>query len=569
MPRSLELLDGYGRERLLADIRAGATVGLVALPLALALGAASVPLGARMPFPAPAVGIFTAIIAGFIVSALGGSRVQIAGPTAVFLPIIPLIVERYGFDGLLLATVMAGCILVAMGLARLGPAIEFIPFPVTSGFTTGIAVSVIVSQATEFLGIRSDAPAPREFLERIQWLWSHIPDINPMAAATGMSCLLLIFVWPRLGLRRVPGPLVAIVFAGLAIALIGGSHADGVATVGTRFGASGAAMALPPFTIPIISLARIRGLIAPAVTIALLGSIESLLSAAVADGLANDRHNPDTELIAQGAANIVCPFFCGLPSSGAVSRTSANVRSGGTTPVAGMVHAATLLVLVLVFSRFAQFVPMAAIAAVLMMVAFRMGEWNELNRLRHMPRADAVVLVTTFAATVLFDLVVAVEIGMVLAAFLFARRFVRTTEVTRAAAESEPGAGQEAAFGDEALGDVLVYEVSAPFSFGAAEKMEDAVEGAGKLPRVLVLRMQNVGAADATALNALESIIDRIRAAGGAVVLSGSKPQLLKTLLRAGLIGKIGRANIRAHITDALLRARELAGRTDRRRGLP
>src|ERR1700690_2425382 len=558
-PRSLEVLEGgYTREKLLGDVMGGVTVGLIALPLALALGVASVPFGAATPFPAPAVGLFTAIIAGFIVSALGGSRVQIAGPTAAFMPIVLLIIERYGYDGLLLATIMAGIILVVMGLARMGAVIKFIPYPVTSGFTTGIAVSIILSQVPDFLGITGGAPQPREFLDKIPWFWAHLPAINPMAAGTGLSCALLIYVWPRFGWSRLPGIIVATVVASVGIATLGWSHAHGVATVGMRFGPNAIPSSFPPFTVPIVTMERIRGLIAPACTIAILGSIESLLSAVVADGLINDRHNANTELIAQGLANIVCPFFCGLPATGAIARTSANIRSGGTTPVSGMVHSLTLLVIVLAFSRYGQFVPMAAIAAVLVMVALRMGEWHELARLRQMPRSDAVVLVATMALTVVFDLTVAVQVGMVMAAVLFIRRIAETTEVSRVTASDELETHEQVAHGKEIPEGVLVYRIFGPFFFGAAEKMEDAMEGMGQMPRALILRMQLVPAMDATALNALESITERVQASGGVLILSGPHRQPLQMLAKAGFIDRIGRKNICAHFDGAMERAREV-----------
>jgi SulP family sulfate permease len=556
-PRSLELLDGYSRERLIGDVAGGVTVGLIALPLALALGVASVPFGAVTPFPAPAVGLFTAIIAGFIVSALGGSRVQIAGPTAAFMPIVLLIIERYGYDGLLLATIMAGCILVVMGLARLGAVIKFIPYPVTSGFTTGIAVSIMVSQAPDFLGM-AGGPQPREFLDKIPWFWAHARDINPVAAGTGASCALFIAYWPRFGWNRLPGIVVATVVASVAIALLGWSHAHGVTTVGMRFGPHAIPSGFPPFTLPRVTMERIRGLIAPAFTIALLGSIESLLSAVVADGLINDRHNANTELIAQGLANIACPFFCGLPATGAIARTSANIRSGGTSPVSGMVHSLTLLAIVLAFSRYAQFVPMAAIGAVLVMVALRMGEWHELARLRQMPLSDAVVLMATLTLTVVFDLTVAVQVGMLLAAVLFIHRIAETTEVSRVTSSDELETAEQVAHGKEIPEGVLVYRIFGPFFFGAAEKMEDALEEMGTLPRALILRMQLVPAMDSTALNALESITERLQASGGVLILSGPHRQPLQMMSKAGFIDKIGRRNICAHFDDAMGRAKEV-----------
>jgi sulfate permease, SulP family len=558
-PRSLELFDGrYTRERLVGDCLAGITVGLIALPLALALGVASVPASVATPFPAPAVGLFTAIIAGFIVSALGGSRVQVAGPTAAFMPIVLLIIERYGYGGLLLATVMAGGILVLMGIARMGAVIKFIPYPVTSGFTTGIAITIIASQASDFLGISSDVPAPREFLAKLPWLWSHLPAINPFSAALGLASAALIFFWPRFGWKRLPGIIVATVLASLCVAFLGWANGHGVTTVGTRFGPHGVPSGLPPFTIPTVTLERIRGLISPAITIALLGSIESLLSAVVADGLIDDRHDANTELIAQGIANIVCPFFCGLPATGAIARTSANVRAGGSSPIAGMVHSLTLLLIVLAFSGYARFVPMAAIAAVLVMVALRMGEWHELARLRQMPASDAVVLVTTMLLTVIFDLVVAVEVGMVLAAFLFIRRIAETTEVSPVTANDELETPEQMAHGKSIPEGVLVYRIFGPFLFGAAEKMEDALERVGMMPKVLILRLHLVTAMDSTALNALESIVERLQHAGGVVILSGTHRQPLQLLAKAGFIEKIGRPNIRGHFDDALVRAREV-----------
>lgn len=548
----------YSRERLVGDVMGGITVGLIALPLSLALGVQSIPVGTVMPFPAPAAGIFTAIVTGFIVAALGGSRVQIAGPTAAFMPIILLIVERYGFDGLLVATVMAGILLVVMGLVRLGTVIKFIPYPVTSGFTTGIAISIMVSQVPDFLGIRSATPAPREFIEKVPWLLEHLRDINPFAALTAVASALLIFLWNRFGWRRLPGIIIATIAAAAAIAALGWTAGHGVATVGTRFGPQAIPSGLPPVVFPHITLGHIRSLLPPAIAIALLGAIESLLSAVVADGLINDRHDANTELVAQGIANIACPFFCGLPATGAIARTSANVRSGGSSPVAGMVHAATLLAIVLGFSRYGQFVPMAAIAAVLVMVASRMGEWHELARFRQMPRSDAVVLFATMALTVVFDLVVAVEVGMVLAAILFIRRIAETTEVSLVTTHDELETPEQIAHGKDIPKGVVVYRVFGPLFFGAAEKMEDALQELGTLPPVLVLRMQLVSAMDVTALNVLESICERLQAKGGTLILSGPHRQPLAMMAKAGFIQKIGKENIRAHFDDALARAREV-----------
>ena len=555
-PRLLEIFDQpYGRSALLADVMAGVTVGLIALPLALALGIASIPAGTQTPYPPPAVGLFTAIFAGLVISSLGGSRVQIGGPTAAFIPIVLLIIEKYDYSGLILATLMAGGILVVMGFARMGTLIKFIPWPVTSGFTTGIAVSIVATQAVDFLGIHAESPPPREFFHKLQWIWENLSHCHFPSLGLAFACVLLIGFWPRLGINRVPGSIVAMLAAAAAVALFGLEQKLGLETIGSKFGPGAIPLGLPPFQLPDISLERIRSLVEPAMTIALLGAIESLLSAVVADGLSGDRHDSNTELIAQGVANIVCPFFGGLPATGAIARTSANVNNGGRTPIAGIVHSLTLLLVVLVFARHAIFIPVAAMSSVLVMVAFRMGEWHEFRRLHLMPRSDAVVLLATFVLTVIFDLVVAVEVGMVLAAVLFIHRVSETTEVSLVTDEDVLESPEQIAQGKRIPNGVLVYRIFGPFLFGAAEKMEDAMQRIGKLPRVLILRLHLVSAMDATALNALESIVERMQHARGTVILSGVHRQPLDMLRKAGFIEVIGRKNFCATFDDALIRA--------------
>ena len=555
-PRLLEIFDQpYGRSALLADVMAGVTVGLIALPLALALGIASIPAGTPTPYPPPAVGLFTAIFAGLVISSLGGSRVQIGGPTAAFIPIVLLIIEKYDYSGLILATLMAGGILVVMGFARMGTLIKFIPWPVTSGFTTGIAVSIVATQAVDFLGIHAESPPPREFFHKLQWIWENLSHCHFPSLGLAFACVLLIGFWPRLGINRVPGSIVAMLAAAAAVALFGLEQKLGLETIGSKFGPGAIPLGLPPFQLPDISLERIRSLVEPAMTIALLGAIESLLSAVVADGLSGDRHDSNTELIAQGVANIVCPFFGGLPATGAIARTSANVNNGGRTPIAGIVHSLTLLLVVLVFARHAVFIPVAAMSSVLVMVAFRMGEWHEFRRLHLMPRSDAVVLLATFVLTVIFDLVVAVEVGMVLAAVLFIHRVSETTEVSLVTDEDVLESPEQIAQGKRIPNGVLVYRIFGPFLFGAAEKMEDAMQRIGKLPRVLILRLHLVSAMDATALNALESIVERMQHAHGTVILSGVHRQPLDMLRKAGFIEVIGRKNFCATFDDALIRA--------------
>lgn len=558
-PRVLEIFRGkYGRADLGNDLMAGLTVGMIALPLALALGIASVPLGVKTPFPAPALGIFTAIIAGFLISALGGSRVQIGGPTAAFIPIILLIIEKHGYGGLLMATVMAGVILIIMGLAKMGSLIKFIPWPVTSGFTTGIAVAIMATQSGDFLGIHTAEPAPREFAERLHWLGVHISDVNVPTLILAIGCLAVIMLWPKLGLKRVPGSIVAMLGATVLVAVFGLQESLGISTIGSKFGSGAIPAGLPPISWPGFDVSMMRDLIGPATAIALLGAIESLLSAVVADGLTNDRHDSNTELVAQGIANIVCPFFGGLPATGAIARTSANVNNGGRSPISGIVHALTLLGVILLFAKWAAYVPMAAMSAVLVFVAFRMGEWHEIKRLRLMPLSDAVVLVTTFALTVIFDLVVAVEVGMVLAAMLFIKRVSDTTEVSQVFESDVLESAEQLVAGKEIPEGVLVYRIFGPFLFGAAEKMEDAIERVEELPKVLILRLHLVSAMDATALNALESVIERFQKHGGTVILSGLHRQPLDMLRKAGFVQIIGRPNLVAHFDDALVRAREI-----------
>lgn len=556
-PRLMEALrGGYSRADLAADVMAGVTVGLIALPLALALGIASIPEGVTTPFPPPAIGIFTAIIAGLVISALGGSRVQIGGPTAAFIPIVILIAAEHGYGGLVLATLMAGVILIVMGLARMGTLIKFIPWPVTSGFTTGIAVSIMTTQAADFLGLHPATPAPREFLHKLAWMQENLVSIHWVPFALAVACLAVILLWPRLGFRRIPGSVVAVFGASVAVAIWGGSF--DIATIGSKFGPHAIPLGLPPLQWPDISLERIRELLGPATAIALLGAIESLLSAVVADGLAGDRHDSNTELIAQGIANVVCPFFGGLPATGAIARTSANVSNGARSPIAGIVHSLTLLAIVLALARFASGIPVAAMSAVLVAVALHMGEWHEFRRLHLMPRSDAVVLVTTFALTVVFDLVVAVEVGMVLAAILFIRRVSETTEISRVTADDVLESPEQIAQGKTIPDGVVVYRIFGPFLFGAAEKMEDALLRVGRLPRVLILRLHLVSAMDATALNTLESIVERVHRAGGNVILSGLHRQPLGMLRKAGFVEIIGRANLRATFDEALARAREI-----------
>jgi len=558
-PRALEFLS---RKRpdfsISGEIFAGITVGMIALPLALALGIASVPAGAETPLPAPALGIFTAIIAGLLISVLGGSRVQIGGPTAAFIPIILLIVSEHGYSGLILATLMAGVILILMGMFRMGALIKFIPWPVTNGFTTGIAIAIMLTMVPDFLGLQAEEAMPQEFFEKIPWLIESAGLTNWHSLTISTMCLAVLLIWPKLGLRLVPGSIVAMVGATVLVAVMGWVSTHEVATIGSKFGANAIPSSFPMPLLPQWDWGMVRSLIGPAVAIALLGAIESLLSAVVADGLTGDRHDSNTELIAQGIANLVCPFFGGLPATGAIARTSANINNGGKTPLAGIVHAFTLLAIVLLAARWAAYIPLGAVAAVLVMVALRMGEWHELRRLAKMPHSDALVLLTTLSLTVVFDLVIAVQVGMVLAAVLFIKRVSETTEVSLVTQDDMLERHEHLAQGKEIPPGVLVYRIFGPFLFGAAEKMEDALARVDEWPKILILRLHLVTAMDATGMNALESVVERMKHRQAHVILSGIHQQPLQMLRKAGFIDVIGRDNLCATFDDALTRSHQL-----------
>ncbi|MGC9450969.1 MAG: SulP family inorganic anion transporter [Oceanipulchritudo sp.] len=539
------------------DLMAGLTVALIALPLALALGVASIPIGTETPMPAPATGVFTAILGGFLVSLLGGSRVQIGGPTAAFIPIVILIIMNHGYMGLLVATVMAGVILVVMGVARMGVLIKYIPWPVTSGFTTGIAVAIMLGQIPDALGLSAETARPREFLERIEWIAAHIGTANPLSMLLAGTAIVVILAWSRLKITRVPGSVAALILTTLAVAVFGLDEL-GVMTIAGRFGEGALAFGWPVPSLPQVELAMLRDLIGPATAIALLGAIESLLSAVVADGLSGDRHDSNTELIAQGISNILCPFFGGLPVTGAVARTSANIASGARSPLAGVTAAFIILAIALAAGPLVGKVPLAGVAAVLIGVGLRMGDWHELQRLLRMPHSDAVVLVTTLGLTVAFDLVIAVEVGMVLAAILFIKRVSETTEVARVHPNDELIRPENIILGRQIPDGAVIYRIFGPFLFGAAEKMEDALSRIDALPRVLILEMHLVTAMDLTGMNALESVVERLHRAGGHVVISGIHHQPLQMLRKAGFIPVIGRENFCATLEDSLKRAEEL-----------
>ncbi|MGE5231966.1 MAG: SulP family inorganic anion transporter [Deltaproteobacteria bacterium] len=548
VPKLVTTLRNYSRQQFVADAVAGVIVGIVALPLAIAFAIAS--------GVSPQAGLYTAIIGGFVVSALGGSRVQIGGPTGAFVVIVYGVVQQYGVQGLTIATMMAGAMLVALGLARLGGAIKFIPYPVTTGFTAGIAVVIFSGEVKDFLGLRMGV-VPAAFLDKWRAFAGHLDAVNPWALAVGVGSIAVIQLWPRIN-RRIPGPFVALIAATAAVHLL---HLD-VETVGARFGAITGGLPAP--RIPGVTWDTARQLVQPAITIALLGAIESLLSAVVSDGMIGGRHRSNMELVAQGVANLASPLFGGIPATGAIARTATNVRNGGRTPVAGIVHAVTLLLITLFFGRWAGLIPMAALAAILVVVSYHMADWRTFASELRAPKSDVLVMLLTFFLTVLVDLTVAVEVGLVAAAFLFMKRMSEVTNVSALTREfAEETAADSPLYADVAgrriPPGVQIYAIDGPFFFGAAEKLKDTLSAVAGTPRVLVLIMRQVSAIDSTGLHALEDMLRRFRGAGTAVLVVGLHAQPMVALERAGLLDALGRDNLVGTIDEALDRARALA----------
>jgi SulP family sulfate permease len=527
------------------DVLAGVIVGIVALPLAIAFGIAS--------GVSPAQGLATAIVAGFLISALGGSRVQIGGPTGAFVVIVYGVVQRHGVDGLALATLIAGALLVVMGFARLGTVIQFVPFPVTVGFTAGIALIIATSQLRDVFGLDL-AELPATFPAQLAAYWQHAGEVNPAALAIGLGSAALVALWPKL-LPRVPGSLVAIL---LATAIVQVFQLP-VETIGDRFGAVPAGLPAPH--IPSFDWADVRSVFPDAVSIALLGAIESLLSAVVADGMAGTRHRSNMELVAQGVANLAVPLFGGIPATGAIARTATNVKSGARTPIAGMVHAIVLLAILYFFGPWAALIPLSALGGILLVVAWNMSELHVVRSLLRSPRSDVVVLLATFGLTLLIDLSVAIQVGMVLAAFLFMRRMAEISEMgwmRRMAAEEEKRDDPDATALLDLPPGVEVFELYGTLFFGAVAKFKDAVRRIERPPRVLILRMRDVLVIDASGLRALEDLLAQTRRDGTMLLLSGVHAQPLIALERSGVLTKIGEDNALPDIHAAVRRAREI-----------
>lgn len=547
IPKLFTVLQSYDRKQFTRDLVAGIVVGIIALPLAIAFAIAS---GVT-----PDRGLWTAIVAGFIISVLGGSRVQIGGPTGAFVVIVYGIVQVHGMDGLIVATMMAGIILVVLGLARLGAIIKFLPRPLITGFTSGIAVIIFSGQIKDVFGLNM-GPIPAEFIPRLQAYAAHATDISPMATGVAALSLVIIIFWSRIN-RRIPGPFVALVAATVVVRFFDMP----VETIGSRFGDIAASVPHPQM--PNVSFAMIQSLVGPAFTIAILAAVESLLSAVVADGMIGGRHRSNMELVAQGVANIASSLVGGMPATGAVARTVTNIKNGGRTPVAGIVHAFMLLIITLVAGRWVALIPMAALGAILLVVAYHMSEWRAFRAELRSPRSDVAVLVSTFVLTVMVDLTVALEVGMVLAAFLFMRRMAEVTNVTAVTRELEDegdDADSNATNRRRIPRGVEVYEINGPFFFGAAETFKDTLARVAAKPRVLIIRMRHVLALDSTGMHALREVVHRTRQDGTVVLLSDVHMQPLVALTGSAVMDDIGAANVFGNLDDALNTARRIVG---------
>jgi SulP family sulfate permease len=545
VPKLFTTLRGYDRRQFTNDLTAGVIVGIVALPLAIAFAIAS---GVT-----PAQGLYTAIVAGFLISALGGSRVQIGGPTGAFVVVVYSIVQRYGISGLTIATLMAGLILVLLGVFKLGTIIKFIPHPLIAGFTAGIAVIIASNEIRDFFGL-GITKVPAEFIEKLEALWSALGSANYWATGIAVFTIVLLVVWRQLN-WRFPGPMVALIVTAAVVRFF---HLP-VETIGSRFG--DLTLGLPRPELPSLSFADIRALVGPAFTIAALGAIESLLSAMVADGMIGGRHRSNMELIAQGVANIASPLFGGIPATGAIARTATNVKNGGRTPVAGIIHALTLLLIALLFGKWAALVPMATLAGILMLVAYQMSEWRVFRAELRGPREDAAVLATTFLLTVLVDLTVAIAVGMVLASFLFMKRMAEATNVSSVKRDltadgddttySAPGAISLRAIPNR----VEVFEISGAFFFGAAETFKEALGQIAGRPWVIIIRMRDVSLLDSSGLHALKEVVRRFRRDRTLVLLSEVHAQPLAVIEASELFHEMG-DDMFMNIDEALDRAR-------------
>lgn len=550
-PRLLHCLRKYNRKTFIADVMAGIIVGIVALPLAIAFGIAS---GVT-----PEKGIITAIVAGFVISALGGSKVQIGGPTGAFIIIIYGIIQQYGLEGLTIATIMAGVFLILFGLLHLGTIIKYIPYPIVVGFTSGIAVTIFTTQVKDLFGL-SISNLPSDFIEKWQCYAANFSTADLWSSIVGIASVAVIMLMPKIN-KKIPGSLVAIIIMTvLALLLKQYAGVTTIETIGDRFSISNS---LPQADMPHITWETIKSLVSPALTIAILGAIESLLSAAVADGVIGDHHNSNTELVAQGIANLASPIFGGIPATGAIARTMTNINNGGRTPIAGIVHAVVLLLIFLFLMPLAKYIPMACLAGVLVVVSYGMSGWRSFLALMNNPKSDVTVLLITFFLTIIFDLTVAIEVGLIIACLLFMRRMSETTDVKVISDEINP----DEEYSSLELGNlehltipkgVEVYEINGPYFFGAGNRFEEIMATFGDRPKVRVIRMRKVPFVDSTGIHNLTNLCLMSKKEGIQIVLSGVTQKVDAQLTKAGFQDIVGTENICSHIDLALARAREI-----------
>ncbi|MFW9597536.1 MAG: SulP family inorganic anion transporter [Paludibacter sp.] len=545
-PKLLHTLKNYTREQFYADLMAGIIVGIVALPLAIAFGIAS--------GVSPEKGLFTAIIAGFIISFLGGSKVQIGGPTGAFIVIVYGVIQEFGVTGLAIATLIAGVMLILMGVFKLGSIIKFIPYPVVVGFTSGIALTIFTTQIKDLFGMQTGA-LPGDFVGKWVVYSSHFDSINPWAIGIGILTIIIIFATPKIS-KKIPGSLIAIVVMTIAVYFLREKLGiQGIETIGDRFKID---PSLPAAEAPAINFEAIEMLLPTAFTIAMLGAIESLLSATVADGVTGDKHDSNTELIAQGVANVITPFFGGIPATGAIARTMTNINNGGRTPVAGIIHAIVLLLILLFLGDLTKHIPMACLAGVLVVVAYNMSEWRTFRNLLKNTKADVAVLITTFLLTVIFDITIAIEIGLLLAVVLFIRRISETSTVSVFTDEISRGNYTEYGSNEEKLqvpDETEIYEIEGPFFFGIASKFEETMKTIGDKPKIRIIRMRKVPFIDSTGCHNLESFIKMSQKDKTQVLLSGVNEQVWAVLTKCGIEAEIGKENICSNIDEALARA--------------
>lgn len=542
LPKSVILLRRYDRHKFAADVIAGITVGLVALPLAMAFAIAS-----GVP---PQAGLYCAIVTGFIISAFGGSKTQIGGPTGAFVVVVAGIIAKYGIEGLFICTVMAGVLLILIGITGLGAAVKYFPRPVVVGFTNGIALLIASTQIRDFFGLTMDH-IPSEFFHRMAAIGRAFSTLNWHATLVSILCLAVMIVCVKYA-NRVPGAILVCFGATLAVVLL----RLPVETIGTRFG--GIPSGLPHIVVPSLHYDTMRQLLPAALTVAMLGAIESLMSAVVSDKMSNDKHNPNVELMAQGVANFFSPFVGGLPATGAIARTATNIRSGAKSPVAGMIHAITLLAVILFAAPIVKNVPLASLAAILMMVAYNMGDWEEIPEILKLSVADIAVWLVTMTLTVVADLTFAMEVGMILAAFLFIRKVSRTTTVTLVTKDYVEDSRVHVLQGKDIPDYTAVFRVHGPFLFGSTDKFSEILDRLDSLPPIIVLRLRNMTAIDATGLGAIEELADRIHATGRQLLLCGAREQPAQLMRQAEFERHLGQENICASITEAISRAGQL-----------